>query len=199
MMVFVLLTGANLALIREIPLEAILVPTFWVFLGLIDLVIVWKLLLRRPVRAFHYTFLCVLIIAYLVLVYQVAMERFHPLGPLVRWYQQMPRTRVNSMAIQRFVHIGETWMALLMALALSAAAGSLASWLDRRRGWDVAACWRGALVGLGLFMVPATILHAVRGPDDQPETSRHWLRWGLLALFVVVGTWIGRSRLRSQS
>ena len=63
----------------------------WVVMGILDFLIVWKLILRRSLQAFHYTFLIVLFVSFFVLATLVATERLHPLGLLVRWYQHLSR------------------------------------------------------------------------------------------------------------
>ena len=68
LMMIVTLVAANLALMREVPWEIRSFPTIWFALGIVDYVILWKLILRRPFRAAHYTFLVVLVIAFIVLV-----------------------------------------------------------------------------------------------------------------------------------
>jgi hypothetical protein len=58
-MIVVALAAVNLAVLRATPSGIIEFPPIWVLLGLIDFLIFWKLILRRPLRAFHYTFLIV--------------------------------------------------------------------------------------------------------------------------------------------
>jgi hypothetical protein len=58
-MMVVALAAANLAVLRAVPSGIIEFPSVWVIAGLIDFLIFWKLILRRPLRAFHYTFLIV--------------------------------------------------------------------------------------------------------------------------------------------
>ena len=88
-MMIIALVAANCALMREVPWEIRSVPTVWGALGLVDYLILWKLILRRPFRAAHYTFLIVFVIAFIVLVNLAASERIHPTGPMIRCYQRV--------------------------------------------------------------------------------------------------------------
>ena len=54
-MMSVALAAVNLALARATPFEIVIYPSVWVVLVSIDFLIVWKLLLRRPFRAFPLT------------------------------------------------------------------------------------------------------------------------------------------------
>ena len=83
-MMIIALAAANLALLREVPWETHKYPTIWVFLGIVDYVVLRKLILRRTLRAADYTFLIVLVVAFIPLVYLTAEERIHPVGPLIR-------------------------------------------------------------------------------------------------------------------
>ncbi|MGO9470527.1 MAG: hypothetical protein ACLQVF_41070 [Isosphaeraceae bacterium] len=74
-MMAIALAAVNLAVIRVTPWELVMYPAVWVLLGCIDFVIVWKLILRRSLRAFHYTFLIVFFIAFFVMANFVATER----------------------------------------------------------------------------------------------------------------------------
>lgn len=89
----VALTAVNLVLVRGAPGEVAVYPSLWVLLGTIDFVIVWKLILGRSLRAFHYTFLIVFIIAFFVMANLVATERFRPLGLVVRPARRRVRRR----------------------------------------------------------------------------------------------------------
>jgi hypothetical protein len=111
-MTVVALAAVNLAVARATPWEMVSYPTIWVYLGAIDFVIIWKVSLRRPLQAFQYTFLIVFVVAFLVMANFVATERFHPLGPLVRWYQQLTGETTNNLSISLgFLWIADFWMA----------------------------------------------------------------------------------------
>ena len=94
-MTLVALAALNLAVARAAPWDIVVFPTLWVLLGTIDFVVFWKLILRRSLQAFHYTCLIVFVTAFIVMANLVATERFHPLSPLVRWYQQLPGEGTN--------------------------------------------------------------------------------------------------------
>ena len=148
-MTVVALAAVNLAVMRVMPLEVVTYPTIWVLLGSIDFVFFWKVIVKRPLRAFHYTFLIVFIIAYIVMANLVATERLHSLGLLVRWYQQLAGAKTIHIS-PAFLWIGELWMACFLTFALACAIGLVAAWLESRRGWDIAAFCAGRLLGMGL-------------------------------------------------
>jgi hypothetical protein len=196
-MLVIALAAANLALGRAMPEGIASFPTVWVFLGLIDFVIVWKLIARRTLRAFHYTFLIVLVIAFLILVTMVATERIHPLGQIVRWYSELTGAKTISISLG-YLQIGEAWMALFLSLVLAAATGWVAAWLETRRGWDIAAFFRGALVVLGIFALLATIWEMISG-SAQPTPRQLIGRWLIMSACMIVGGIVGLSRLKSKS
>ena len=142
------MTAVNLAVTLPALEMDVFPQVLVVLLGSIDFPVVWKLILKRPLRAFHYTFLPIFVVGFFVLATQVAMERFHPLGLLVRWYQHLTGEETNSIALAGFLRVGEIWMACFLSFTLACAMGLLAAWLERRRGWDIAAFFRGSLIGV---------------------------------------------------
>jgi hypothetical protein len=203
-MLVVALLAVDLALVRTAssllliaPTRLLATPAFWLVLGILNYLILWKLIFRRTFRAANYTFLIVLVIASLVLTNQVAAERIHPMGPLIRWYQQIKEDYSINVTLIEIGSIGDFWMACLMGVILAWGAGFLSSWLERRRGWDIAAFWRGALAGFGIFSLISVLDWPVWG---MPAPGRVGLlaRWSFLAVSVLGGGIVGLSRLRSQ-
>ena len=143
-MLTVALTAVNLCCLRVLPMEFLAYPTVWVLAGSIDLVIFWKLIQKRSLRAFHYTFLVVFIFTFLVLALCVATERIAPLGLLVRWYQQLAQTNTIGLS-RRFLWIAEIWLACFLSFFLACTMGLAAAWLEASRGWDIAAVCAGPL------------------------------------------------------
>jgi hypothetical protein len=196
LMIVVALAAVNLAVARAAPWEVVIIPSLWVLMGTIDFVIIWKLILSRPLRAFHYTFLIVFIIAFFVMANLVATERLHPLGLLVRWYQIL--TEEKTISISRgFLDIGEFWMVCFLSFTLGCATGSVAAWLERRRGWDIAAFFRGALVGFGIANLLALIDGALWG-WMVVSPVRLMGRLVLLGVCLILGGLMGLSRLKSS-
>lgn len=196
-MMVVALVALNLLVARSVAPNVAPFPTVWAFLGIVDLVIFWKVIGRRPLRAFHYTFLFVFVATYWIMAYHVAEGRFHPLGPFVRWYQQRPGVGLNGVSTLT-VRIGQFWAACLLALVAALPMGSLAAWLEKRRGWDIAAGFRGLLVGLGnalFLLIAADRLSTWR---DVPPLGPAG-RLTITGPCVVAGVWIGLSRLRSRT
>jgi hypothetical protein len=198
-MMVVALAAANLAIARATPWEVVNFPTIWVVLGILDFLVVWKLILRRSLRAFHYTFLIVMLVSFVVMANRVAMERFQPLALLFRWYQQISEERTNRTAYLGFLHIAEFWFVASLSILLAYTFGSVAAWFERRRDWDIAAFWRGALVGVCIAMLLATIDDKVHNWAMPEKYSIRWIcRMLLLAVSLIVGGMTGLLKLKSR-
>jgi hypothetical protein len=164
-MMVIALAAVNLAVTRA-ALGVDTYPQVLVaLLGSIDSLIIWKLILNRSLRAFHDMFLIVFVVSFVVMAHFVAMERFRPLGVLARWYQHVTgeKTTRISLGLLRSGERGELWMACLLSFALGCAIGLVAAWLEERRGWDIAAFLRGALIGLAIASLLQTVGHAAWG------------------------------------
>ena len=195
-MMVVALAAVNLAAMRAMPLEVVTYPTIWVFLGTCDFVVFWKLIAKRSFRGFHYTFLIVFVVAYVILALVVSTERLSLLGPLVRWYQAIAdgNTIRNSSG---YLWIAEFWTACFLSFVLAYVIGAVAGCLERRRGWDIAAFWRGSLVGFGVFTVLMLIVEAATG-SEQPSSAELIGRWVFLGMCLIVGGRSGLSRMKSN-
>ena len=196
-MTLVALAALNLAVTRAASWDLVSSPSLWIFLGAIDFLILWKLILRRSLQAFHYTFLIVSVVAYCVMVNLIEAGRFKLLSPLVRWYQQLAGWRLSG-NFREFVEIGELWMACLLSLSLGCILGWLVAWLERRRGWDIAAFFRGAIVGLVIANLLSIIDGAVWGWMVESR-SRLACRLVLLGVCLILGGLMGLSRLKSNA
>ena len=87
----------------------------------------------------------------------------------------------------------------MLGCALACAAGLAAASLERRRGWDIAAFWRGALIGVLIAGLLATIEDAARGWVVLETYSFRWIgRMLLLAVCLVLGGLMGLSKLKSR-
>ena len=117
------------------------------------------------------TVLIVFPIAFFIMANQVAMERFHPLGIMVRAYQYCvdEKTKTTSLG---FVEIGDFWMACFLSFVLAYAIGLGSAWLERRRGWDIAAVFRGALIGFGIAAVSSFLTRAAWGGKEPTIVLR---------------------------
>jgi hypothetical protein len=197
MMMVIALVAVNLAVILA-ALQALFPQVLVVLLGSLDFVVVWKLILRRPFRAFQYVFLIAFVIGFFVMAALVATERIHPLGLLVRWYQYLTGEKINSIALAGFLRIGEIWMACVLSFTLACAMGLLAAWFERRRGWDIAAFLRGSLLGFGVANLLAMIDGAVWGWEVESR-GRVIGRLVLLGICLMVGGLVGLSRLKSNT
>jgi hypothetical protein len=197
----VALAAVNLAIARATPWEIASFPTIWVVMGILDLLAIWKLILRRSFRAFHYTFLILQLVSFVLMANLVATESFHPLAPFVRWYQQLSDKPANLRS--RMVGIifrGEIWATAFLSFALAWAVGLLAAWLERRHNWDIAAFWRGALLGVLTVVLPATIDDAAHDWVPLKTYSLRWIgRMILLAAGLILGGLLGLSRLKSRT
>jgi hypothetical protein len=197
-MLLIALCALNLAFLQALPRENLLIPTLWIFLAIPDFVIVWKLILRRECRAFHCTFLIVLLPTFIVLSNLTARESLRILHTLVWLFGGIVLDPRKSTMLFEAVHLGEFWLDAVLAVLLAWAAGVLAAWLERRRGWDIAAFWRGALVGLLAACALATIDDFIlRKGQPLQGTFPVARRLAIVGSSMIVGGILGRSRLRS--
>ena len=125
-----------------LPADALVIPTIWILLALPNFVLVWKLILRRDCRAFHYTFPIVLLPTFTVLANLTAKESLQILHILVGRFGGIVLDPRRNMQLYEVVHLGEFWLDAAMAIVLAWAAGMLAAWPERRMAWDIAAFWR---------------------------------------------------------
>lgn len=203
-MLIIALVAANCALLREVSWDFLPYPTIWSGLGILDFLILWRLILRWPLRAAHYTFLVLFVQAFIILTNLAARELIHPTGPLFRLYQRNTGDTSQSITRMAIGTFGDVWLAALMALLLAWTAGMLAGWLERRRGWDIAAFWRGVLVVIGLVSLFATLVHAVLGPPppgspvQPPGSPATYSNLVGLAVCMIVGGILGLSRFKSD-
>jgi hypothetical protein len=199
LMMVVALVAVNLAIVRATPWGVVNFPTIWVVMGILDFLIEWKLILRRSFRAFHYTFLIVLLVSFFVLANLVATERIHPLGPFVRLYQHLSNEPGDLRSIAGYISLAEIWSTAFLGAALACAAGFVAGWLERRRAWDIAAFWRGALIGVVIGGLLATIDDAAHGwavPEAYSIEQGRRILIQLVCLFL--GGLMGLSKLKSS-
>jgi hypothetical protein len=194
-MMVIALTAVNLAVTRAALGVDMNPQLLVVLLGSIDFLVSWKLILNRSLRAFHYTFLIVFVVSFFVMAHEVAMERFHPLGVLARWYQHVTGEKTTSISLG-FPGSGEFWMACLLSFTLGCAIGLVAAWLEERRGWDIAAFLRGALIGLAIASLLQTVTHAAWGGAEP--LSVLWIGRVVAVACLVLGGLLGLSRLKSR-
>jgi hypothetical protein len=197
-MMVVALAAVNLAVTRAALGVDIYPQVLVVLLGSIDFLVIWELILSRSLRAFDYTFLIVFLVSFIVMAHEVTMERFLPLGVLARWYQQVTGEETTSISLSLLSNgeRGALWMACLLSFTLGCAIGSVAAWLEKRRGWDIAAFLRGALIGLAIAGLLQTVAHAARGVAEP--LSVLWIERVVLMVGLVLGGFLGLSRLKSK-
>jgi len=199
-MMLVALLALNLAIARAAPVEFTSYPSIWVALGCLDFPIVWKLILRRSLRAFHYTFLFFFVIAYFVMAYQVSVDRFYPLSYLVESSRELAGAQAIAVSMLGYVRTGEFWAVAFLAFVGACAVGWIAAWLERHRNWDIAAFWRGELVGFGVAVLVLISLDLAAWASNSPAL---FLipppgRYVVLAVCLLAGAWLGLSRLKSS-
>ena len=194
-MTLVVLVALDLTVVAATPQQVVIYPFLWLYLGLIDFLVLWKLILRRPLRASHYTCLIVSFVASVVLANLLAAGRLRLLSPLVLWLQH--RAEGITGVPPRPLLVGEFWVACLGSLTLGCTLGWAAARLERLRGWDIAAFFRGALLGLVVSCVVMSVVGAVWGW----EISRARLIGGrvFLGVCLIVGGLMGLSKLKSKT
>jgi hypothetical protein len=196
-MMVVALAALNLAAACALPWEIVTFPSLWVVLGSVDFVILWKLILGWSLRASHYTCLIASVVAYFVMANFVATGSLRPLGILIRWYQRLGGCKIGRNSLE-LVHIGEFWVVWLLSLSLGCALGWVAARLERRRGWDIAAFFRGALVGFGVANLLVAVDGSLRGWVNESR-NRLVCRLVCIGVCVVLGGLMGLSRLKSNT
>jgi hypothetical protein len=197
-MVLVALAAVSLGVVRAVPLGFLTYPTVWILVGILDFVIAWKLILERRLSAFQYTAIVVVIVAFGVLANLAARGSIHPLGLLVRWYQQLSGEAINSISLAGFLRVSEIWAAALLSLLLACSAGWAAVRLERHLGWDIAAFWRGAFVGLLIASVLATIYDLAHPEPGYVHIVPRLIVIGALVISggVMGLKWLSSTKLR---
>ncbi len=193
-MILIALAGVSLAVLRTVPFDFLTFPAIWILVGTLDFVIARKLILERPFKAFHYTAIVVLIVLFIVLANLAATGLIHPLGLIVRWYQQVSGEGMNRMSLAGYLRVGEIWTVALLSLVLALSVGWVAAWLERRLSWDIAAFWRGAFVGLMIAGVLATIYDVAHPEPGHVHLAARLIVIGALA---ISGGLLGLKWLRS--
>src|SRR5947209_3059318 len=85
-MMVVALVAFNLAVASATPQQVATLPFLWGYLvGPVDFVVLWKLILKRPLQASHYTCLIVFLVSFAVLANLVATGRLRLMSALVLW------------------------------------------------------------------------------------------------------------------
>lgn len=156
-----LLAVANVAITRAPFWE----PDFaghWLAMGIVDYIIIWKFILRRPLDAFSYMFIIVFIYAFAALANLVVVGRLASAHSIARFFQHVTGTRVDGDVLLRIIGF---WLSGIYGSAMALAAGLLARWLERSRGWDIAVFVRGALLGLCVGAMLAILERATFGPS----------------------------------
>jgi hypothetical protein len=145
-----------------------------------------------------YTFLPIFVVGFFVLAVFADTERIRPLAFLVRSCQQLAGEDTNSIALAGFLRVGEIWMACYLSFTLAGAVGLLAAWLERSRGWDIAAFFRRSFIGFGI----ANLLIMIDGPVwgwVVEARVRVIGRLVLLGVCLIGGGLLGLSRLKSNT
>jgi hypothetical protein len=197
-MLFIALATVNLAVARAVPPEIYRYPTIWVMVGILDFLFVWKLIVRRDFQAYQYTFLIVFFVDYIVFANLVATERIQPLGPFVRWYKQLVNEPFDMRSLAGLIFMAEIWSTAISGALLACALGLIARWLERRFGWDIAAFWRGALIGILIASVLATIDDWAHGWALEPYSFQWKIRMLLLVAALFMGGLFGLAKLKSK-
>jgi hypothetical protein len=134
-----------------------------------------------------------------VLANLTARESLRILYMLMGRFEGIDLDPSRNMLLFEAVHFGEFWLDAALAVLLARAAGMVVARLERRKGWDIAAFWRGALLGLlAACMIAAIDDFILRKGQPLQGTFSIATRLALLASSMTVGGVLGRSRLRSR-
>jgi hypothetical protein len=199
-MMVIALAAVNLAIARTIPREVATVPFVWMLIAIIDWVILRKLVQRASLRGFEYTFPIVLVITFQVMANLWAADSFLPLTLLLRCYYQLMPHWVGFVLPFGTPQSFEIGMVALLSFSPALAAGVIGAWLEGRLGWDVAAFWRGSLLGVLVAGVLLSTYDAGWAAIGRPQRGdqRKAPRLIVLAVCVSAGGRLGLVRLRSR-
>ena len=197
-MKLMVLIALNLALLRAGPFLPQSPPLLFA-LVMLDLVLFEAVILGRSLRAFHYTFLVVGLVA------SIALNEFANAPPrkegslriletLIGAYQEIADIPPwNRQPVEDFV-IAERCVTSTLGLLLAWAARLWVARLMRRRqprsgnlGRRIAAFFQGALIGVGVFMAIAFTLDNIGRGQPALHAPRPYAVWLGLAIFSLLG------------
>jgi uncharacterized membrane protein HdeD (DUF308 family) len=170
------------------PLET---PPGLFIVAALNLVIVQSVILGRPLRAFHFTFLVVGAIASVGL--PIFMFRYGARRP--EWSLGILESLNGSQLFGAHLLEADRLLTSAMCLLVAwVAAKSLAWRVQRSRNppgrWaqGVAAFFQGVLIGLGVLLLVLTILHSLFYAEvPAPHTAGWYAHWALVGLSPIVG------------
>jgi|GEM_PF-2331466 len=173
----------------------------WFAIAIVDYLVIWKVVLRRPLGAFSYIFIIIFIHTYGALTNLVVVGRLPSARSITRFHQYVTGTRVDGDALLRVIGF---WLSGIYGFAVALAAGLLARRLERRRGWGIAVFVRGALLGLCVGAVFAILERETFGPsgacwvagNPSPFSYKAFAIRAFVMLSGVAGGVISLKRLR---
>jgi hypothetical protein len=178
LMKFIALIALNLALLRVGPFLPE-IPVFFFALVMLDLVLVQSIILGRPLRAFHYTFLVVGLVASIALTglsYVIPPGRngsLRILETLIGAYRRITGDLRWDPSFNDILASAERCLTSTLGLLVAWGAGL---WVARRqprlsgRGRCVASFFQGTLIGLGAFMAISFTLNFLGAVPPAPHT-----------------------------
>ena len=166
----------------------------------LDLVLVQAIVLKLPLRAFHYAFL-IAGIASSIGVAVLADSRpvpgtLHILETLIRWHRAArgEATMAAPYAGYPLLEAAEPWVtALIGVLPAWAAAVAVAFYVKRsgcqtgRSGRAVAGFFQGLVFGLNVFGCGSALAYLFGSPPPKPYTTAFYIQIGALPLCLLVG------------
>ncbi|AGA28581.1 hypothetical protein [Singulisphaera acidiphila] len=177
-------------------------PLFLFALVMIGIVLVQAVILGRPLRAFHYTFLVVGFAASLAIT-EVAFMPATPgkrgslqlLGTLIRWYESSVGDFSSNHRIFQYLDTIDRRVTETLGLLIAWAAGLWVARQVKRQGprpgtrnRHVIPFIQGALIGLGVLTASSFAIDTWGTKPKTPTSISKNLRWSGLAHAPILGS-----------
>lgn len=189
----VVLVAVGLALLRGV--EPMILGAYGPLLAMLLWLLYESVVRRRRLEGFHYAAAVVTVPAAGFLATQVAMDRFRPLGPLVRAWQWTTGDMGVGSGFAWHAGAAEFAIGGLLSVLLGLTAGLAVRRLEQSRGWDLAPFFRGAIVG-SFLSVPLLAVLFDMGPPPVGESFHpdRLARLAVLAAGFLLGGLAGTVR-----
>ncbi|WP_254053229.1 hypothetical protein [Singulisphaera sp. GP187] len=170
-------------------------------LVLLDIVLVQSVILGRPLRAFHYTFLVVGLVASMALTVLAFMPTtsgktgsLQILGTLIRWYESIAGNLSWNHPIYQYLESAERCATSTLGLLMAWAAGLLVARLVDRwasqpgsRIRYFGSFFQGALIGLAVFTPIGLAIGSWAEKSNAPQAFIRIIHGSCLALVPLLG------------
>ncbi|MFO0960273.1 MAG: hypothetical protein U0800_23005 [Isosphaeraceae bacterium] len=170
-MIFIAVFAVNLCVVRSIAAWVWVAPTAWLYLGIVDFIILRMFVWPGPFRTFHLTALIALAGFYPITLWLIGTDWFLPLRRFAEWIYQPTGAGTSSPWHYWVLEALQLWVMCPFHLATAFAVGWLGSLLERRWGWNGLWYAGGAIHSfwLGLILLGAVQLALKSGLVPPPH------------------------------